>query len=119
MPSYTKAELSGSTDGRLIKVAATATPGTTIHTASAITGDDNYDEIYLWAVNTDTADRKLTVEFGGTTAPDDLIEVTIPAEAGLVPVLPGLILQNALVVRAFAAVANVIMVGGYINKVRT
>ncbi len=118
MATYTKAELSGSTDGRPIKVAATATPGTTIHTAGAVTGDDNYDEITLYAVNSDTVDRKLTIEWGGTTSPDDLIEVTIPAESGLIPVVPGLILQNSLVVKAFAATANVVMVLGYVNKVR-
>ena len=118
MATYTRAELSGSTDGRGIKVAATATPGTTIHTAGAVTGDDNYDEIYLWAVNSDTTARKLTLEWGGTTSPDDTIEQTIGAESGLVMVAPGLNLQNSLVVRAFAATANVVMLFGFVNKIR-
>ena len=119
MSTYVKAELSGSTDGRGIKVAATGTPGTTIHTVAAVTGDDNYDEIYLWAVNSDTVDRKLTIEWGSTTSPDDLIEVTnIPAESGLVLVVPGLILQNSLIVRAFCGTANVVMIHGYFNKIR-
>ena len=115
--SIVKKELSGSTDGRFIKVAATSTPGTTIHTAPAITGDNNYDEIWLWACNTDTVNRKLTIEFGGTTSPDDTIEVTIPAESGLVLVIPGLVLQNSLVMKAFAASANVVIVGGYVNGI--
>ncbi|MGH9876207.1 MAG: hypothetical protein ACRD5H_01085 [Nitrososphaerales archaeon] len=118
MATFSKAELSGSTDGRGILVAATVTPGTLIHTAGAVLGDDNYDEVYLWAVNSDTVDRKLTIEFGGTTAPNDLIELTIPAESGLMLVTPGLILQNALVVRAFAATANLVIVHGYVNKIR-
>ena len=118
MSTFVKAELSGSTDGRLIKVAATATPGTLIHTAGAVTGDDNYDEIWLWAVNSDTTARKLTIEYGGTTAPDDLIEQTIGAESGLLTIVPGWVLQNALVVRAFAATANVVLIGGFINKIR-
>ena len=118
MATYTRAELTGSTDGRGIKVVQTATAGTTIHTAGAVTGDDNYDEVYLWAVNSDTTDRKLTLEWGGVTAPDDLIEVTIPAESGLILVAPGLQIQNALVIRAFAATANVVMIHGYINKIR-
>ena len=33
MATFTKLKLSGSTDGKAIKVAATATAGTTIHTA--------------------------------------------------------------------------------------
>ena len=107
--------LSGSTDGRMIKVAATSTPGTLIHTATAST-TDTLDEIWLWAVNSDTTDRKLTIEFGGTTSPDDTIELTIGAESGLVPVVQGARLRNSLVVRAFAATANVIMILGHPNR---
>jgi hypothetical protein len=29
----------------------------------------------------------------------------------------GLVLQNSLVVKAFAASANVVMVGGYVNRI--
>ena len=121
MATYTKAKLTGSTDGRGIKVVATSTPGTTIHTsATALTTDDNFDEVWLWAVNSDTVDRKLTIEFGGTTAPDDLIETTnIPAESGLILVCAGLITQDSIVVRAFASSANVVMIHGYVNKIRS
>ena len=116
MPAtYTKQILSGSTDGRMIKVAATATLGTTIHTAGA--GTTNMDEIWLWAVNSDTTPRKLTIEFGGATAPDNLIEITIPAESGLVEILPGFLLRNSLVVTAFCASANVVMIGGFVNRI--
>jgi hypothetical protein len=34
-------------------------------------------------VNSDTTDRKLTIEWGGVDSPDDLIEFTVPAESGL------------------------------------
>jgi hypothetical protein len=105
--------LSGSTNGRGVKVAATATPGTTIHTAHAT----SLDEVWLWCVNSDTAARKLTVEFGGTTSPDDLIEVTIPTESGLVLVSPGLTVTGSVVVRAFAATANVLNVFGHVNRI--
>jgi len=118
MATYSKIALSGSTDGRLIKVAATATAGTTIHTGSATA--TTFDEIWLYAVNSDTTDRKLTIEFGGVSSPDDLIEQTITAESGLLLVVPGLIIKgNAtpLVVRAFAATANVVMIGGYVNRI--
>ena len=68
---------------------------------------------------TTRAGTPATVEFGGTTAPDDLVEVTIPAEAGATLVIPGwLIKGNAtpLVVKAFADTANVITVNGYVNQ---
>lgn len=118
MATYSKIKLSGSTDGRLIKVAATATAGTTIHTGSSTT--TTIDELWLYAVNSDTTDRKLTIEFGGTSAPDDLIEQTITAESGLILVVAGLIIvgnATPLVVRAFAATTNVVMVGGYVNRI--
>ena len=118
MATFSKIHLSGSTDGRLIKVAATATAGTTIHTGSATA--TTYDEVWLYAVNSDTTDRKLTIEWGGTSSPDDLIEQTITAESGLLLVVAGLVIKgNAtpLVVRAFAASANVVMIGGYVNRI--
>jgi len=113
MATYSKIQLSGGTTGKNIKVAATATAGTLIHTAHAT----SIDEIWLWCVNSDSTDRKLTIEFGGVTAPDDLIEVTIPAEDGLYLVVPGLTLTNSLVVRAFAATANVLSINGFVNRI--
>jgi hypothetical protein len=118
MATFAKNILSGSTDGRAIKVSATGTPGTLIHTGS--TNTSVIDEIWLYAQNTDTTARKLTVEWGDVTSPDDLIEITIPAESGLVLVAPGLIIKGnatALIVRAFAASANVLTVHGYVNRI--
>lgn len=118
MATYTKTKLSASTDGRAIKVAATATAGTTIHTGS--TTSTTYDEVWLYAQNTDTSAVKLTIEWGGTTAPDDLIEVTVQPEAGLVCIAPGLLIKGnatALVIRAFAATANVITIHGFVNQI--
>lgn len=118
MATYTKVKLSGSTDGRAVKVAATATPGTLIHTGS--TTSTTYDEVWLYAQNTDTSAVKLTIEWGGTTSPDDLVEVTIQPEAGLVCIAPGLLIKGnatALNVRAFAATANVITIHGFVNQI--
>jgi hypothetical protein len=76
-----------------------------------------FDEIWLWAYNGHTADVTLTIEFGGTSVPDQNIVVTIPYKSGLVPVVPGLILQNGMVVSAFASVANVVTLSGYVNAI--
>lgn len=110
--AISKELLSGSTDGRVIKVAATATPGTLIHTADAA----SKDEIWLWAINSDPTERKLTIEFGGVAVPDDLIEMPIPPEDGPHLIVPGLILTNLLIVRAFGAAADLILVGGFVNR---
>ena len=118
MATFSKIKLSASTDGRAVKVAATATPGTTIHTGSSSAGV--LHEVWIYAVNSDTASHKLTVEWGGTTAPDDTIEVTVPAESGLMLISPGLlIVGNAtpLVVKAFADTTNLVLLHGFVNVI--
>src|SRR5512139_1683053 len=81
MATAVKRKLSGSTDGRGIKVVATASAGTTIHTAVAGTTAGTFDEIWLYAYNSDSVARLLTIEFGGTTAPDDNIKVTLASQS--------------------------------------
>ena len=115
MATYSKRLLSGSTNGKNIKVVQTATAGTTIHTAVA--GASDLDEVWLYACNTDSGDRKLTVEYGGTTSPDDLVELTVATEAGWVLVCPGMLLQNGLIVKAFCSAANVVVMNGYVNRI--
>ena len=119
MATFSKQLLSGSTGGRLIEVAATSTPGTTIHATG--TSATIIDEVWLYAVNSDSTDRKLTIEFGGTTSPDDLIEFTVEAESGLFVLVPGLILTGdgaaARTITAFCASANVVSIGGYVNRI--
>jgi hypothetical protein len=115
MATFTKAVLSGSTSGKGVVVAATATAGTLIHTAVA--GASAIDEIWLYAVNTSTSAVKLTIEYGAATAPDNNIELTVAAESGLVLVSPGLILNGGLTVKAFAATASVIVLYGYVNQI--
>ena len=118
MATFSKNILSGSTDGRGILVAATATAGTLVHTGPTVV--TSFDEIWMYAQNTSASAVKLTVEWGGVTAPNDHIEFTVPAESGLYLIAPGLVIKGnatALVVRAFAATASVIAIHGYVNKI--
>lgn len=119
MATFTKVNLSGSTQGRPIKVVATASAGTTIHATG--TSSSIIDEIWLYSYNSDTTDRLLTVQFGSTTTPDDDIKVIVPSQSGLILVVPGLILTGtgaaANTVRAYAATANVITISGYVNRI--
>lgn len=118
MATYSKVRLSGSTQGRPILIAAVSSAGTTVH----VTGPSAtiLDELTLFANNTHTANVKLTIEYGGTTAPNDLIEQTIPFESGLQLVLTGLPLSGdgsaGVTVRAFAATASVVTLVGYVNR---
>lgn len=115
MATYAKQFLSGSTNGRGIKVAATATPGTTLHTSHAT----DKDEIFCWLTNTHTAAVDLTLEFGGTTSPDDHLAhtVSLPALSGPIPIVTGQVLSGAVVMKAFASVTNVLIATGYVNRI--
>jgi hypothetical protein len=113
MATYSKLKLSGSTDGKGIKVVQTATAGDTIHAAHATA----LDEIFIYVANSSVADVKLTIEWGEATAPDGNIEATIPGESGLQLVIPGLLLTNSLVVKAFAGTTNVLIIHGYVNRI--
>jgi hypothetical protein len=113
MATFSKQLLSGSTNGKGILVVATATAGTTIHTAHATA----LDEIWIYAVNTHSSAIKLTIEYGEATEPNGNIELTVQPEAGLVTVLPGLLLTGSLVVKAFAATASEIVLHGFVNRI--
>ena len=117
--TFSKVLLSGSTNGKAVKVVQTATAGTTIHATG--TSATILDEVWIYAVNSSASSVKLTIEFGGVSSPDDLIEVTVLPEAGLVTIIPGLVLSGtgsaATTIKAFAGTANVIMLSGYVNRI--
>lgn len=117
MATITPIVPSGSTAGKPIKVAATATPGTLIHATSATAGV--IDEVTIYAENTDTVTRTVTIELGGTTAPDNTIPMAIPPGQGLFCVVPAIRIGgggSALTIGAFASAANVIVVTANVNR---
>jgi hypothetical protein len=118
MATFAKIKLSASTDGLGILVDDDATAGKLIHTGSGTA--TTYDEVWLYAANYDSTDRKLTIEWGAATA-GTIIEQTITAEGGLVLVVPGLLIKGnastALEVRAFAATTSSIQIFGYVNQI--
>lgn len=114
-----KIPFSGSTQGRGIKVVATATAGTTLHTTG--TSATIIDEVWLWLYNGHTADVVVTIELGGVTVPDDVVVVTVPFKSGLMLAVPGFPLLGSgaasLVLAAFASVANVVTARGFVNRI--
>lgn len=119
MATFSKVTLSGSTQGKAIKVVATASTGTTIHATG--TSSSIIDEVWLYAYNSSAAAVTLTIQYGGTTAVDNDIKLSIPATSGLTLVVPGLILTGtgsaANTIYAFAATTNVITINGYVNRI--
>lgn len=120
MATFERVKLSGSTSGRGIKIVGT-TSGTAnvLHTTGVSSVVE--DEIWLYAYNSDTSSRVLTVLFGGTSTPDDEIKLTIGSQTGLTLVVPGLILVGTgaagVSVAAFASVTNVVTIQGYVNRI--
>lgn len=117
MPSFSRQLLSGSANGKMIAVAATATPGTLVH--QAIAGTTGYDEVYAWVSNVTSAAVLLTIEWGGASNPADhaVHQLSIPANSPAIPILTGQVLQNGLNVQAFASAAGALNVFGYVNRI--
>jgi hypothetical protein len=111
---YTKYLLSGSTDGLAISVHAVASLGTNIHTA--IAGTSSLDEVTLFATNTTTALRKLTLEWGGTSVSQLVIQY-IPGQVGDFFITAGRLIRNALSITAFSDAADAVSIHGYVNRI--
>jgi Zn-dependent alcohol dehydrogenase len=120
MATFSKIPLSGNTSGMgiLINSGSSGVAGPTLHTGSS--SPSVLDEVWLYAVNYDTTDRKLTIQYGGVTAGTNEIEYTVKAENGLYLIVSGLVLAgNATpkVISAYAATNTSIVVYGYVNRI--
>ena len=119
MATFSKERFSAATSGVAIKVAATSSPGTTIHTTG--TSASVEDEIWLYAYNSHSTALLLTVQYGGTATPDNDIKISIPSQAGLTLVVPGLVLTGTgsagNSVLAYAGTTNLVTVSGYVNRI--
>jgi hypothetical protein len=121
MATFSKVLLSGGSQGKAIKVSATTSgsAGTTIHTTGA--SSTAIDEVWLYATNSSALGVVLTIQWGGVTAVDNEIKLTIPSNSGLTLVIPGLVLTGTgsagNVIAAYAGTANVITISGYVNRI--
>ena len=116
MATYSKQILSGSSNGRPIEVVSTSSPGTTLHTVVATATADK-EAMHLYAINSATTDRLLSLEFGGTSTIDRL-DVLITAQDGPILVAPGWPLTGTdQIVRAFATATGGLAMGGFANRI--
>lgn len=108
--------LSGSTNGRGIKITATdANNANTIHTTSSTAGV--IDEVWLYCYNSADVANELYLCLGGTTSPDDICRMTIPPRAGDVLILAGECFDGEVVIKAYAGSANYLVIRGYVNRI--
>jgi hypothetical protein len=117
MGTISKEILSGSANGRPIQILQVSTPGNILHTTGVTT--TTVDEVWIYATNNDAVTRNLTIEWGTTGAPSEII-VSIPSKSGLSIIIPGIALTGTgvagNVIRAYASVSSFINVVGYINR---
>ena len=114
MPTYTKVPLSVAISGQQIAVTGTTlAQSMTIHTPAA----SAYDEVWLYATNTDTADRQLVITWANTGLAGQMY-ATIPYQAGRVLIVDGKLLSGtANSVKAYAATGNAINLDGFVNRI--
>ena len=115
MDSFQKLVLSGSTNGIGIPISAiTSGTANTLHTADST----SLDEVWLSFTNNSALDAFLTVAIGGIGS-TNLINVTIPAGRGFVPVISGLTFTGGVVIKAYASITGSIVAYGFVNRIVT
>lgn len=113
---FSKRVLSQSTNGRALSVTGTSATGSLIHTS--VTGANAWDEVYLWAVNTATVDKQVTIEWAGSTGQaGQPVALNVPSRSGPNLVIPGWPLGGGRRIRAFAATASVVTIHGFVNRI--
>ncbi len=110
--TYTK--LSASTNGRAIKVVATASAGTLVHTTG---GTESF--VTMDAYNSGTVEQVVVVQWGGTTSPDDHYVFRLPPGRAPVLLFDRKFIAGSLLIRVYSTTANVVIVGGYVEEVQT
>lgn len=116
MATYYKAKLSGTTEGAPLKITAVSSTGAqTVHTCTTSTGANVWDEIWLWAFANDT-DDDVTIEYGSASTK---VKQRLNYNSGMVQIVPGMIGNGSLVVKAFkGSTGSEVFVGGFVNQVR-
>lgn len=110
--AYTRIPLSGSTNGRGVQITATATAGTTFHTAQS--GTSFVDVVTAYAANTDTVAHTVTLEWGGTGASNNAVYIVPPQSTVLL--FTDWVIQNSLVCAAFCDTASKVNIVGFVNR---
>ena len=123
--SIQRVVLSGSTNGRPIVVnAIAASCNMVVHTAGSVTGADNVDEVWLWAIPYATAtacQRQLFLQIGTDATGDmqhEIIVRDMALGAGPRLVLPGININNALKITAWATSTMDIGLVGHAFQIR-
>jgi hypothetical protein len=109
--------LSGQTDGKNILITATTSGGAqTIHTVASGTTTLDFITIEACNVNASHATNGLYLLMGGTTVPDDVIHIDLSHGEGAVMIQDHRLMQNGMIIKAYADNASGIVVYGYYQR---
>ena len=121
MATWSRQQLSGSSNGLPIPINASSSPGTTIHGVSTAT--TTKDAVYVWAFNMATTQSQVTAEMFGTASNFAMTQI-LPALSGAYAIVPGDALTggtatgsssgNTLTI--FATASNRVSVFGYVDR---
>lgn len=114
--AITKNKLSNSTNGKQILVTQT-TSGSADQIHTAVAGTSTWDEIYIYATNTNSASVTCSLMWGGQAEPNDRVSFILNPTSGRTLIADGKLLQNGLIVRAYASWANVVVIDGFVNSI--
>lgn len=119
MATYTKEFLSSATGeaslGPMIKIDSISSGAPkTLHMTNI--SSSIKDEVWIYATNSGSVSANLSIVFD-----NEEITSSIPSKSGLTLVVPGLLINGdgnqSAVISAYASVANVISVSGYVNRI--
>ena len=116
MSTFSKLPLSASTNGMQILITGTASGSATpIHTA--VGGTSSWDEIWMYAYNDATMSLNLNINWGSLAEPANVVRTTLASRSGRVLIVDGKLLQNGLLVSAYATTGSWISVDGFVNRI--
>lgn len=109
--------LSGQTNGKNILITATTSGGAqTIHTVATGTSTLEFLTIEACNVNASHASSGLWLLMGGTTVPDDIIHIDLAHGDGAFVIQDKRLMQNGMIIKAYADNASAIAVYGYYQR---
>jgi hypothetical protein len=101
--------------GEPIKITGTdSTSADAIHISINSTTEGTYDEVWLYVYSSHTADVDLYILYGDFDLP---LTIKIPPQCGKIPIEPGIPFQDNLTIKAYASVADVLAIQGFVNQI--
>lgn len=87
---------------------------------TAVHLSDSMQEVWIYANNTISSDLTLNIGWCSTVSDDNngsTITVGVPGQAGLLLVIPGLIIPSGFYIVANASTADSLILYGFVNKI--